>query len=109
MFIGTRRRKSAGKNRNISGDLQPIDMDPGSVIPVPDRVRDDGPGTGVTGTEGTRIRPTLIYSEKPERMQHGPHRLTAPRQSFAMIPSMVFMTFSRLYPRMQIPRRSSSG
>jgi hypothetical protein len=25
------------------------DMDPGSVIPVPDRVRDDGSGTGVTG------------------------------------------------------------
>ena len=66
------------KNRNISGDLQPINTDPESVIPVPDQVRDDGSGTGVTGTEEPRIRPALIYSEKPERMQHGPRRLSAP-------------------------------
>jgi hypothetical protein len=48
---------------NISGDLQPFEMDPGSspgvtaeeggmdpgsVIPVPDRVRDDGSETGMT-------------------------------------------------------------
>jgi hypothetical protein len=32
----------AGKGRNISGDLQPIDMDPGSVIP--DLIRDRGDG-----------------------------------------------------------------
>jgi hypothetical protein len=32
----------------FSGDLQPIDMDPGSVIPVPDQVRDDRSGTEVT-------------------------------------------------------------
>jgi hypothetical protein len=52
MFIGTRRRKTRRKRQNISGDLLPINMDPGSVIPVPDQVRDDGSGTGVTGEEG---------------------------------------------------------
>jgi len=30
MFIGTRRRKNFRKLQNISGDLQPFDMDPGS-------------------------------------------------------------------------------
>jgi hypothetical protein len=35
--------------KNSPGNLQPFDMDPGSVIPVPDQVRDDGSGTGVTG------------------------------------------------------------
>jgi hypothetical protein len=51
MFIGTRRRKNFRKERKVSGDLQPIDMDPGSVIPVPDQVRDDRSGTGVTDTK----------------------------------------------------------
>jgi hypothetical protein len=39
MFIGTSRRKTLRKGRNISGDLQPMDMDPGS-------------SPGVTGEEG---------------------------------------------------------
>jgi hypothetical protein len=29
MFIGKRRRKTLRKGRNISGDFQPIKMDPG--------------------------------------------------------------------------------
>jgi hypothetical protein len=29
-FIGTRRRKNFRKGRNVSGDLQPFNMDPGS-------------------------------------------------------------------------------
>ena len=51
MFIGTRRRKTLRKGQNISGDLQPIKMDPGSVIPDLIRDRDDGSGTWVTGEE----------------------------------------------------------
>jgi hypothetical protein len=43
MFIGTRRRKTLRKGQNVSGDLQPFDMDPGS-------------SPGVTGTEETRIK-----------------------------------------------------
>jgi hypothetical protein len=39
MFIGTRRRKTLRKGRNICGDLQPINTDPGSW-------------PGVTGEEG---------------------------------------------------------
>jgi hypothetical protein len=54
MFIGTRRRKGAGKNRNISGHLQPIDMDPGSS---PGVTEEGETYPGVTGTEGLRIRP----------------------------------------------------
>jgi hypothetical protein len=42
MFIGTRRRKNFRKGKNISGDLQPIEMDPGSVIS--DLIRDRGDG-----------------------------------------------------------------
>jgi hypothetical protein len=42
MFIGTRRRKNFRKEKNISGHLQPIEMDPGSVIP--DLIRDRGDG-----------------------------------------------------------------
>ena len=49
MFIGTSWRKAIRKGRNISGHLQPIDMDPGS-------------SPGVTGTEGSRIRPVPIPS-----------------------------------------------
>jgi hypothetical protein len=47
MFIGTRRRKTIRKGQNISGDLQPIKMDPGS-------------SPGVTGAEGPRIRPAFF-------------------------------------------------
>jgi hypothetical protein len=39
----------SGRGRNIFGDLQPFDMDPGSE-------------SGVTDTEGTRIRPALFPS-----------------------------------------------
>jgi hypothetical protein len=39
MFLGTRRLKPLRKGQNISGDLQPFDMDPGS-------------SPGVTGEEG---------------------------------------------------------
>jgi hypothetical protein len=49
-------------SQNVSGDLQPINMDPGSVIPVPDQVRDDGSGTGVTDADGTRVESGLILS-----------------------------------------------
>jgi hypothetical protein len=44
MFIGTRRRKRWRKDENVSGNLQPFDMDPGSVIP--DLIRDRGDGRG---------------------------------------------------------------
>ena len=51
MFIGTRRRKrcrkeqkTLRKDRNISGDLQPINMDPGS-----------SPGVTGEGGNGPRV------------------------------------------------------
>jgi hypothetical protein len=70
MFIGTRRRKTLRKGRNISGDLQPINMDPGSSPGVTGEEGDMDPGSspGVTGTEGTRIRPALIPSFQPMRL-----------------------------------------
>jgi hypothetical protein len=51
-------------------------MDPGSVIPVPDQVRDDGSGTGVTDTEGPRIRPAFFRHSglDPESMFIGTRR-----------------------------------
>jgi hypothetical protein len=51
-------------------------MDPGSVIPVPDQVRDDGSGTGVTDTEGPRIHPAFFRHSglDPESMFIGTRR-----------------------------------
>jgi hypothetical protein len=55
--------RPSGKNRNISGHLQPINMDPGS-------------SPGVTSTEETRIRPALFRHSglDPESMFIGTRR-----------------------------------
>jgi hypothetical protein len=42
MFIGTRRRKTPRKGQNISGHLQPIDMDPGSIARGDELLRQPG-------------------------------------------------------------------
>jgi hypothetical protein len=51
-------------------------MDPGSVIPVPDQVRDDRSGNGLTGTEESRIRPAPFRHSglDPESMFIGTRR-----------------------------------
>jgi hypothetical protein len=53
MFIGTRRRKTLRKGQNVSGHIQPINMDPGSSPGVTGEEGDIGPGLwpGVTGDE----------------------------------------------------------
>jgi hypothetical protein len=57
MFIGTRRRKNFRKRRNVSGDLQPVQHGPRVFARGDGLLKEPGSGSGVTGTERTRIRP----------------------------------------------------